>query len=149
MTKSATSYIEEHEEAEAVRLIKAQFKEMTKRAELPRPCGSKIAVKIYVRPEEIGDTGLILPDSVRAGDKWTNCVGLVCGMGQDAYSGKDQFGNERFPTGPWCKIGDWVVFPRYESQVFSWRGVAMMTIYDDAVQMVVDDPSEVLAGHKV
>ena len=48
-----------------------------------------------------------------------------------------------------AKIGDWVVFPRYESQVFSWRGVAMMTIYDDAVQMVVDDPSEVLAGHKV
>lgn len=149
MTKSATSYIEEHEEEAAVELIKVQMEAMTKRAELPRPCGPKIAVKIYIRPKEIGNTGLVRTDASLEGDKWTNTVGLVVGMGAGCYKGKNPDGSEKFPEGPWCKIGDWVIFPRYESQVFSWRGVAMMTIYDDAVQMVVDEPAEVLAGHKV
>lgn len=155
--KSATSYIEEHEEAEAIKVVSDQFKEITGKAELPRPCGYKIAVKIYIRPEEIktikGDDGvertLWLPNQSRDSDKWTNCVGLVVGVGPQAYKGKNPDGTDKYPEGPWCKVGDFVIFPRYESQVFMWRGVAMMNINDDVVQMVVSDPRDVVSGHTI
>lgn len=155
--KSQTSYIEEHEEAEAIQVVTEQFKALTGKAELPRPCGYKLAVKIYIRPEELktitDDTGkqvtLYLPDRSRQSDKWMNCVGLVCGVGPGAYTGKNADGTDKYPEGPWCKVGDWIIFPRHESQVFMWRGVAMMNINDDAVQQVVDDPTDVQAGHTI
>jgi len=155
--KSKTSYIEDHEVEEANKVVADQMLALTGKAELPRPCGPWIAVKIYIRPEELktitDDTGktvtLYLPDQSRASDKWTNCVGLVVGMGPGAYTGQNADGSARFPEGAWCRIGDFVVFPRYEGQVFMWRGVAMMLIYDDKVQMVVADPTEVQAGHTI
>jgi len=154
--KSATSLIEEHEESEAIKVVTEQFKDLTGHAELPRPCGYKLAVKIYIRPEELktidtpeGKKTLYLPHQSRDSDKWTNCVGLVVGVGPGAYKGKNPDGSDKYPEGPWCKIGDWVIFPRYESQVFMWRGVAMMNINDDAVQQVVGDPRDVQAGHTI
>lgn len=155
--KSLTSYIEEHEIEEANNVVLDQMQALTGKRELPRPCGPWLAVKIYIRPEELKkvkqedgtEVTLYLPDQSRASDKWTNCVGLVVGMGPGAYTGKNPDGSDRFPEGPWCRVGDFVVFPRYESQVFMWRGIALMTIYDDKVQMVVSDPTEVQAGHSI
>ena len=157
LVKSKTSYIEDHEVAEAEKVIAEEFAALTGKPGLPRPVGPWLAIKIYIRPEELktitNDQGekvtLYLPDASRASDKWTNCVGLVVGMGPAAYTGKNSDGSDRFPEGAWCRVGDFVVFPRYEGQVFMWRGVAMMLIYDDKVQMVVSDPTEVQAGHTV
>lgn len=139
------SYIEKHEEAEAIKLVEDQFEQLTGSRDLPRPCGYMIAVKIYVRPEEYkvvkGEDGvertLWLPQVAQEADKYQQCVGLVVGLGPQAFKG------ERFGDQPWCKVGDWVVLPRYESQLLSFKGIAVALLVDEKVMMVVDGPQSI------
>lgn len=144
------SNIEPHEEEEAIRLINEHFVEMTGRPFDMRPAGYLVAVKIYVRPEELKtitqadgtEVTLYLPDTVRAEDKYSSVSALVCAVGPEAYQG------EKFErSGPWCKVGDWVLIPRYESTMVSYRGVAMALLPDDRVMAVVNGPEDVMAGN--
>lgn len=144
------SNIEPHEEEEAIRLINEHFVEMTGRPFDMRPAGYLVAVKIYVRPEELKtitqadgtEVTLYLPDTVRAEDKYSSVSALVCAVGPEAYQG------EKFErSGPWCKVGDWVLIPRYESTMVSYRGVAMALLPDDRVMAVINGPEDVMAGN--
>ena len=144
------SNIEPHEEELAKNLINDHFVEMTGKPFDMRPAGYLIAVKIYVRPEELKtikqDDGtevtLYLPDTVRAEDKYSSVSALVCGIGPEAYQG------EKFErSGPWCKVGDWILIPRYESTMVSYRGVAMALLPDDRVMAVITGPEDVMAGN--
>jgi co-chaperonin GroES (HSP10) len=56
-------------------------------------------------------------------------------MGSDAY--KDE---RKFPNGPWCKEGDFVMFRSYSGTRFKVRGEEFRLINDDTVEAVVDDP---------
>jgi len=138
------SFIEDHEVEEAERLITGQFVELSGKPP-PRACGYQLCLKLYVRDEKLGQ--LFLPDSVREADKYTAVAGLVVSVGPQAYKGKDQFGNDRFPEGPWCRVGDWVVIPRYEASPVLFRGVALVFINDDKIQAVIEDPTDVLAAY--
>jgi co-chaperonin GroES (HSP10) len=140
------SLIEPEEEQTAKDLVDMQFVQMTgKRFDL-RPAGYLVALKIYVRPEELktiiredgSEATLYLPDVVRAEDKFSSCSALVCAMGPEAYQG------EKFKdSGPWCKVGDWVMIPRYEATALSYRGVAMALLPDDRILAVISDPTDV------
>ena len=143
------SNIEPHEEETAKSLIDGEFVFMTGRSFDMRPAGYLVAVKIYVRPEELKtitqDDGtevtLYLPDTVRAEDKYSSVSALVCAVGPEAYHG------EKFErSGPWCKVGDWVLIPRYESTMVSYRGVAMALLLDDRVMAVINGPEDVMSG---
>lgn len=143
------SNIEPHEEETAKSLIDGEFVFMTGRSFDMRPAGYLVAVKIYVRPEELKtitqDDGtevtLYLPDTVRAEDKYSSVSALVCAVGPEAYHG------EKFErSGPWCKVGDWVLIPRYESTMVSYRGVAMALLPDDRVMAVINGPEDVMSG---
>ena len=143
------SMIEPHEESLAKGLIDAEFVTMTGKPFDMRPAGYLVAVKIYVRPEELKtikqDDGtevtLYLPDTVRAEDKYSSVSALVCAVGPEAYQGENF---ER--SGPWCKVGDWVLIPRYESTMVSYRGVAMALLPDDRVMAVISGPEDVMSG---
>lgn len=144
------SNIEPHEEELAKSLINDHFVEMTGRPFDMRPAGYLVAVKIYVRPEELKtitqedgtQVTLYLPDTVRAEDKYSSVSALVCAVGPEAYQG------EKFErSGPWCKVGDWVLIPRYESTMVSYRGVAMALLPDDRVMAVITGPEDVMAGN--
>ena len=140
------SFIEPYEEQVAKELIDQSFTQMTGKKFDMRPAGYLVALKIYVRPEELktitrddGTTATIyLPDVVRAEDKYQSCAALVCGMGPEAYQG-DKFKD----SGPWCKVGDWVMIPRYEATALSFRGVAMALLPDDRILAVIADPTDV------
>lgn len=143
------SNIEPHEEALAKQLIDEQFIDMTGRPFDMKAAGYLIAVKIYVRPEELKtitqedgtEVTLYLPDTVRAEDKYSSVSALVCGIGPEAYQG------EKFErSGPWCKVGDWILIPRYESTMVSYRGVAMALLPDDRVMAVISGPEDVMSG---
>ena len=143
------SNIEPHEEETAKSLIDGEFVFMTGRSFDMRPAGYLVAVKIYVRPEELKtitqDDGtevtLYLPDTVRAEDKYSSVSALVCAVGPEAYHG------EKFErSGPWCKVGDWVLIPRYESTMVSYRGVAVALLPDDRVMAVINGPEDVMSG---
>jgi co-chaperonin GroES (HSP10) len=136
------SFIEKHEEKEAQELIKKHLG-----FEPPRMTGYHMAVKIYVRPEELSEitTGkgekkkLYLPEKVRAEDKWRNCTALVVSQGPDCYKTGRFLDN---PT-PWCRVGDWVVIPRNEGTQVNYRGVPMQFIPDDRVLAIIEDPTYV------
>jgi len=138
---STVSHITVAEESEAKALIDAQFVEMTGKPMDMRPSGFYIVLKIYIPPEskDLGEgKKLFLADSTRDDRKYTSAIGLVCAVGPDAYTG------ERFErSGPWCKVGDWVAFPRYESIAMAYRGVSMAMLPDDRILCVVDDPADV------
>jgi co-chaperonin GroES (HSP10) len=144
------SNIEAHEEAEARSLIDQHFIEMTSKPFDMKPAGYLVAVKIYVRPEELKtitqadgtEVTLYLPDTVRSEDKYSSVSALVCAVGPEAYQG------EKFErSGPWCKPGDWILIPRYESTMVSYRGVAMALLPDDRVMAVISGPEDVMAGN--
>jgi co-chaperonin GroES (HSP10) len=143
------SNIEPHEEALAKQFIDEQFVEMTGKPFDMRPAGYLVAVKIYIRPEELKtitqedgtQVTLYLPDTVRAEDKYSSVSALVCAVGPEAYQG------EKFErSGPWCKVGDWILIPRYESTMVSYRGVAMALLPDDRVMAVITGPEDVASG---
>ena len=144
--KQGLSFIERHEDEEAEAFIQRMFQDMTGQPFDLKPAGYLVALKIYVRPEELKtiktDDGkevtLYLPDIVRAEDKYQSCAALVCAVGPEAYQG------EKFKdSGPWCKVGDWVMIPRYEATAMSFRGVAMALLPDDRVLAVIKDPTDV------
>lgn len=132
------SYIEEYEEEEAIRQVEEAlgFPRM-------RPPGYMMAVKVYVRPEDIhefvkedGTKGFIaLPESVSGREKWSSCVALVLAQGPDAYA------HPKFNGYKWCKIGDWIVFPRNAGTQVNYRGIPIQYIPDDTVLDIVADPS--------
>jgi len=149
-SKPSLSNIEDYEEAAAKDLINQQFESITGRKFDMKPAGYQIALKIYVRPEELkiikGDDGvertLYLPDTVRAEDKYSSVSALVCALGPEAYQG------EKFErSGPWCKPGDWVLIPRYECTAVSFRGVAMALLPDDRILAVIDGPEDVRSAN--
>lgn len=145
------SFIEPFEEKTAKALIDQQFKELTGKAFEFRPAGYMIAVKIYIRPDEIKeikrDDGTVAklyrPIVSMENDRYQSVAALVCAVGPHAYTGNNADGTPRYPSGPWCKPGDWVVIPRYESFLMTYRGVAMAILPDDRVVGVIQDPQDV------
>ena len=140
------SHVEAHEEGMAQELIDQQFIAMTGKPFDMRPAGYLVALKIYVEPDELSvvqtDDGksitLYRPISMQAEEKYQSCSALVCALGPEAYNG------EKFiDSGPWCKVGDWVMIPRYEATAVSYRGVAVALIPDDRIMAVITDPTDV------
>ena len=62
-------------------------------------------------------------------------MGFVIAMGPDAYKN-----SERFPSGPFCEKGDWIVMRAYSGTRFMVHGKEFRLINDDSVEAVVEDP---------
>ena len=58
-------------------------------------------------------------------------------MGDEAYKDK-----ERFPNGPWCKEGDYVVFRANTGTRIRVGDVEYRIMNDDSIEAVIDDPSK-------
>lgn len=135
-------YVEAWEEQTAIKLIEEHLG-------FPRPrvYGYNIIVKIYVRPSEIAEftdpnTGekkyIYAPETATARDKFVNCTGLVLAIGPWAFQDKHKYGPE-----PWCRVGEWVVFPRNHGTQVNYRGVPIQYIPDDSLLGPVEDPEHV------
>ena len=141
MSHHPLSYIEPFEEEEAKRFIDEKLG-----FDPPRPCGHQLYIKIYVRDEEIKtikdnegiERKLYIPATASTSDRFRSCVGLVIAQGPDCY--KDSI--FRSPD-PWCRIGDWVIFPRHEGMQIVYRGIPMMVLPDNKIAGIVEDPTYV------
>ena len=66
----------------------------------------------------------------------------------DSASGANSDGTPRFGE-PWCRVGDFILFPRHEGALFGWKpkgattAVPMISLADDKVQMVIESPTDV------
>lgn len=149
------SHIEPYEEEKAKKLVLDHFEQLTGKRMMPRPAGYMVAVKIYVRPEEMKEitredgskTTLYLPSVATREDKFSSVSALVVALGPQAYKGKNHLGEDRFPEGPWCKVGDFVAIPRNEGFLFNYRGVTMSLLPDDKIMAIIEDPTDVQATY--
>jgi len=102
--------------------------------ELPAPKGFRLLIAI----PDVNETtagGVHIPDELKTREETATIVGFVLKAGPDAYSDE-----ARFPSGPWCKEGDFVIFRSYSGTRFKFRGKEFRIINDDTVEAVVDDP---------
>tara|TARA_Y100001951_G_C11171457_1_gene200494 strand:+ start:288 stop:659 length:372 start_codon:yes stop_codon:yes gene_type:complete len=103
---------------------------------LPEPKGYKLLIAIP-KLEEKTQGGVIIPDQLKGMEQTASIIGLVIALGEAAYKDAD-----KFPDGPYCKEGDFVVFRSYSGTRFKLRGEEFRLINDDTVEAVVDDPRE-------
>ena len=103
---------------------------------LPEPKGYKLLIAIP-KLEEKTQGGVIIPDKLKGLEQTASIIGMVIALGEAAY--KDA---EKFPDGPYCKEGDFVIFRSYSGTRFKLRGEEFRLINDDTVEAVVDDPRE-------
>jgi len=83
--------------------------------------------------------GIYLSKQTVDRERLTTVVGYVVALGPDAY--KDP---NKFPEGPWCKEGDWVVFGRYAGARIQIEGGDLRLLNDDEILALIDDPEDIL-----
>ena len=108
--------------------------EKTYASQLPEPKGYKLLITL----PEVGEKtegGIIKSSESRHEESIATVVGWVMSMGPDAYSNYD-----RFPSGPYCQVGDWVVFRAFSGTRIKVQGREFRLINDDTVEAVVEDP---------
>lgn len=103
-------------------------------AQLPRPVGYRLLIALP-KVDETYESGLVKADRTRHEEQILSMMGAVIDMGEQAYS--DQ---ERFPTGPWCKVGDFVMFRPNSGTRFRANGQEYRLLNDDSIEAVVPDP---------
>ena len=101
---------------------------------LPDPKGFRILCAVPHVEEEY-DGGIIKAEDTKRVEEQTTVVLFVIKMGDLCY--KDE---ARFPTGPWCKEGDFVLTRPYSGTRVVIHGREFRIINDDTVEAVVDDP---------
>ena len=105
---------------------------------VPQAIGWRMVVLPYKGVEKTKG-GLLLTDKAIEEQQLTTNVGLILSMGSDAYADKN-----KFPNGPWCEKGDWIVFARYAGSRVRIEGGEVRILNDDEVLAKLKDPKDVL-----
>jgi co-chaperonin GroES (HSP10) len=103
--------------------------------QLPIPVGYRLLVALPQIEETLGEMALVKSKKMMREERIMSTVGLVIDMGAQAYTDPT-----RFPNGPWCKVGDYVVFASYTGTRVSVHGVEYRLMNDDSIEAVVADP---------
>ena len=103
-------------------------------SQLPEAKGYKLLIALP-EVEEMTDGGIIKSEDSRHEESIATVVGWVMSMGPDAYASY-----ARFPSGPYCQLGDWVIFRAFSGTRIKIHGKEFRLINDDTVEAVVEDP---------
>ena len=121
------------EEVEGYERLKK--KEISK---LPIPTGWRMLILPFKMPEKTRG-GLYLGQETLERQQIGSTCGLVLTQGPDCYRDK-----ERYPEGPWCKKGDWVIFARYAGSRIQIDGGEVRLLNDDEVLATIENPEDIL-----
>jgi len=105
-----------------------------KAKQLPDPSGYRILCGIP-NIEEQYESGILKSDLTLQHEELLTTVLFVVKMGPDCY--KDA---ARFPSGPWCKEGDFILVRPHAGTRLKIHGREFRIINDDSVEGVVEDP---------
>lgn len=106
-----------------------------KATQLPKPSGYRILCAIPEAEKEHEGSGLLKADITLQNEETLTTVLFVVELGEDCY--KDP---TRFPTGPWCSKGDFVLVRPHAGTRLVIHGREFRIINDDSVEAVVADP---------
>jgi len=135
---SVSSTMTALERKRSARIEVEAAKEAELEASIPKPVGYRVLIALPNVEDTFGESGLLKAESTRREEYILSTVGSVLDMGKEAYSDK-----ERFPTGPWCKVGDHVMFRANTGTRFKVGNQEFRLMNDDSIEAVVDDPRAV------
>jgi co-chaperonin GroES (HSP10) len=104
-------------------------------AQLPKPVGYRVLIALPNVDETYGESGLVKSTQTVRDEYVLSTVGAVIEMGGQAYSDK-----ERFPNGPWCEVGDYVMFRANTGTRIKLGRQEYRLMNDDSIEAVVADP---------
>ena len=107
-------------------------------SKLPAPTGWRMLILPFKMNEKTKG-GLYLGQDTLERQQVGSTCGLILAMGPDCYGDK-----EKFPEGPWCKKGDWVIFARYAGSRIQIDGGEVRLLNDDEVLATIDNPEDIL-----
>jgi chaperonin GroES len=114
-------------------------KEITKESfKLPQPTGWRLLVLPFQMDEKTKGGLLLGQDTLERQQVASQC-GNVLAMGPDCY--RD---TKRYPKGPWCKTGDWVMFARYAGSRIKIEGGEVRLLNDDEILATIKNPEDIL-----
>ena len=105
-----------------------------KATQLPKPQGYKILCAIPEVEKEY-ESGLIKADQTIQTEEVLTTVLFVVALGPDCYTDK-----ERYPTGPWCQVGDFILVRPNAGSRLLIHGKEFRIINEDSVEATVEDP---------
>ena len=108
---------------------------------IPQPSGWRM-VLFPLKLQGKTKGGVLLTDDPVTESQVTTNICKVLKMGPECYKDK-----EKFPSGPWCKEGDWVLITRYAGSRIRIDGGELRIINDDEILAVVDDPRDILPAN--
>ena len=125
---------------ELVGVKTSKEKDLTKQDsnKLPQPTGWRMLVLPFKMKEKTKG-GVIIAETALERQQVASQTGLVLRMGPDCYRDK-----ERYPKGPWCKEGDWVMFARYAGSRIKIEGGEIRLLNDDEVLATIKNPEDIL-----
>jgi|TARA_R100001443_G_scaffold113576_1_gene128519 co-chaperonin GroES (HSP10) len=106
---------------------------------LPKPVGYRLLVRPYSGKKKTKG-GIYLSEKTQETIQMTTVVGLVVKMGDLCYEDK-----EKFPTGAWCKEGQFVVYGRYAGARFKTKYGEHRILNDDEIIGTINKPEDILA----
>lgn len=101
---------------------------------LPQVKGHKVMLAV-AQLEEKTKGGIILPQDTKDREELASILGYVVRLGSDCYKEED-----KFPGGPYCQEGDWVLFRSYSGIRFKIDETDFRIVDDDSILAVVEDP---------
>jgi co-chaperonin GroES (HSP10) len=102
--------------------------------QLPKPVGYKLLIALPTI-EKTYESGIIKADKTVFEEQILSTIGMVLDMGAQAY-----IDPARYPNGPWCKVGDYVMFRTSTGTRFKIVGAEYRLMNDDSIEAVVAAP---------
>ena len=130
-TSSTSKEVPKHKDALKEKYIEESLK-------LPVPTGWRILVLPF-KGKKKTKGGIYYSDEQIERQQLATVCGNVLAMGPDCYKDK-----EKFPRGPWCKKGEWVIFARYAGSRFKIEGGEVRLLNDDEIIATIKDPEDIV-----
>ena len=108
----------------------------TEETKLPSPTGWRMLILPFKMGQKTKG-GVMLADETIERSQVASTCGLVLRMGPYCYD------KQKFPEGPWCKKGDWVIFARYAGSRILIDGGEVRLLNDDEILATIDNPEDI------
>ena len=108
----------------------------TEDSKLPEPTGWRLLVLPFKMKEKTKGGLLLGQETLERQQVGANC-GMVLKTGPHCYD------KERYPEGPWCKKGDWVIFARYAGARIQIDGGEVRLLNDDEILATIENPEDI------